>query len=102
MVDMHQKGRYVPVLTAKLKEGVIIVRRLNKRIPINFAQCRPYRQGGKLLLLLAGFVTLSFILSVVGTGEMLGNLPVLFAQVEDPTTVGWLAGGWPFLWAAGA
>ena len=56
---------------------------LSKRILINFVQCRPYRQGGKLLLLLAVFAPLSLILSVVGTGGMPSNLPVLFAQTED-------------------
>jgi hypothetical protein len=56
---------------------------LSKRILINFVQCRLYRQDGKLLLLLAAFFTLSLILSVVGTGGMAGNLPVLLAQTED-------------------
>jgi hypothetical protein len=57
---------------------------LSKRILINFVQCRPYRHGGKLLLLLVVFATLSLILLVVGTGGMASNLPVLFAQTEDP------------------
>jgi hypothetical protein len=67
-----------------MKEEVITMWRLGKRIPINFAECRSYRHGGKLLLLLAAFVTLSLILSVVGTGGMPSNLPLLFAQTEDP------------------
>jgi hypothetical protein len=50
---------------------------------MNFVQRRPYRRDGKLLLLLAAFLTLSLILFVVGTGGMPRNLPVLFAQTED-------------------
>jgi uncharacterized protein len=64
--------------------GVITMWGLSKRIRINFVQCRPYRQGGKLLLLLAVFVTLSLVLSALGTGGMPSRLPVLFAQTEDP------------------
>jgi uncharacterized protein len=70
---------------------------LSKRILINSVQYRSYRHGGKLLLLLAAFVTLSLILSVVGTGEMPGTLPVLFAQTEDvPPPLGGPPASGPF------
>jgi uncharacterized protein len=59
---------------------------LDKRTSLNLVQWIPCRHRGKLLLLLAVFVTLSLILSLVGTGGVRSNLPVLFAQTEDPPT----------------
>jgi hypothetical protein len=57
---------------------------LSKLILINFVQLRPYRPGGRLLLLGAVLVILSLILSAVGTGGIPRHMPVLFAQAEDP------------------